>query len=70
MFYFIWIIFGLCVVFSVFNVLVEFMEKRLLVKWFCRKCCLCFEEDFYGVKDCNKRESIVEEENYYSVMYV
>lgn len=69
-FHLIWTTLGLCVVSSALNALAEFMEKRSTAKRLRRKCCSCFEEDSYGVKDCNKRESTAEEENYHSVTYV
>ena len=65
-----WTTLGLCVVSSALNALAEFMEKRSTAKRLRRKCCSCFEDDSYRVKNCNGRESTAEEENYHSVTYV
>ena len=61
---------GLCVVSSALNALAEFMEKRSTAKGLRRKCCSCFEDDSYRVKNCDGRESTAEEENCHSVTYV
>ena len=65
-----WTTLGLCVVSSALNALAEFMEKRSTANRLRRKCCPCFMDDSYGVKNCDRRDSKVEEENYQSVTYV
>ena len=64
-----WTMLGLCVVSSVLNALAEFMEKRSAAKRLRRKCCSCFKDDSYQVKNSNGRDITVEE-NYHSVTYV
>jgi len=65
-----WTTLGLCVVSSALNALAEFMEKRSTAKRLRRKCCSCFKDDSYRVKNCNGKDITAEEENYHSVTYV
>ena len=65
-----WTTLGLCVVSSALNALAEFMEKRSTAKRLRRKCCSCFKDDPYRVKNCNERDITAEEENYDRVTYV